>query len=446
MSIKDLYLDESGNSGDLISRKNGLGFAGQPVFSLAAVDISQIEDLEGRIDSLKDKNSIKATELKSADLYKKKPQAMLDVFSILIESKSPFFVEVVDKKYFIATSIAAHQFLPPYYTGDESRGEFQIPRNISAGVMALDMPDECFDLFFESCHEPNEKNLLKSMNGVKDFFAAHPVYGKYSTHVEMTMQDYFDVKQSAIRNKLKNFARNNGVNPVMLNKLVKLVGEQFDLNDEQKLKVVRRFVPIPDNGKRGNSILLLPHVSSLTNIIARANLANQGSIEDVTFHHDKQDHFDEALIAIKELMFTNKPAKFSPPTPNSNFNITSSANLKFLDSKKTIGIQIADLLAGFFSRFYDDFFNGKIESKSIYHDIYNLISEGSDRNRSIGVNWVVPPSRLYELEHHYNEGVRKVPSEDELLPYVAKEFGVNILLESFAKQHFARFGFNANLP
>ncbi|MCF5209304.1 DUF3800 domain-containing protein [Pseudomonas syringae] len=444
MNIKDLYLDESGNSGDLISRKNGLGFAGQPVFSLAAVDISQIEDLESRINGVKNKLGIKAAELKSADVYKKKPQAMLDVFSILIESKSPFFVEVVDKKYFISTSIAAHQFLPPYYTGDESHGKFQIPRNVAANVMALDMPDEYFDLFFESCHEPNEKNLLNSMNGIKGFFEAHPIYGEFSRHVEMSIQDYFDFKQSATRNKVKNFARNNGVNPVLLNKLVKLVGEQFDLNDEQKLKVVRKFVPIPDNGKRGNNILLLPHVSSLANIIARANLANQGSIEEVTFHHDKQDHFDEALIAIKELMFTNKPEKFSPPTPNSNFNITSSANLKFLDSKKTIGIQIADLLAGFFSRFYDDFFNNKIESNSIYHDIYNLISEGADRNRSVGVNWVVPPSRLYELEHQYNEGVRRKPSEDELLQYVAKEFGVNILLELFAKQHFARFGFKAN--
>lgn len=446
MNIKDLYLDESGNSGDLISRKNGLGFAGQPVFSLAAVDISQVEDLEGKINDLKNKFGIKADELKSSDLYKKKPQAMLEVFSILIESKSPFFVEVVDKKYFISTSIAAHQFLPPYYTGDESHGKFQIPRNVAANVMTFDMPDEVFELFFESCHEPSEKNLLNSMSGIKSFFEAHPVYGEFSRHVEMSIQDYFDKKNSSIQNRVRNFARNNGVNPVMLKKLGKLVGEQFDLNDEQKLKVVKKFVPIPDIGKRGNSILLLPHVSSLTNIIARANLANEGVIEGVAFHHDKQDHFDDALIAIKELMVANKPHQFSPPTPNSNFNITSSIDLKFLNSKKTIGVQIADLLAGFFSRFYDDFFNDKIEPDSIYHEIYNLISEGADRSRSVGVNWVVPPSRLYELEHYYKDGVRKIPNENELLQCVAKGFGVNILLEFFAKQHFARFGFNVNKP
>jgi hypothetical protein len=282
------------------------------------------------------------------------------------------------------------------------------------------------------------------MNGIKKFFESHSIYSDFSRHVDLSLEDYYDVKKSSIKNRVKNFSRNNGVNPILFNKLVKLVEDQFELNDEQKLKVVKRFIPIPDNGKRGNNILLLPHISSLTNIIARTNLANQGAIEGVTFHHDKQDHFDEALIAIKELMFTNKPGEFSPPTPNSNFNITSSANLKFLDSKKTIGIQIADLLAGFFSRFYDDFFNNKIEPGSIYHDIYNLISEGSDRNRSLGVNWVVPPSRLYELEHHYNEGVRKEPSPDELLHYVAKEFGVNILLELFEKQHFSKFGFHHN--
>ena len=64
MVVKDLYLDESGNSGDLISRKNGLGFAGQPVFSLAAVDISQIENFEDRINGLKKKFGVQAAELK----------------------------------------------------------------------------------------------------------------------------------------------------------------------------------------------------------------------------------------------------------------------------------------------------------------------------------------------------------------------------------------------
>jgi len=388
MVVKDLYLDESGNSGDLISRKNGLGFAGQPVFSLAAVDISQIENFEDRINGLKKKFGVQAAELKSSDLYKKKPQFMLEVFSILVESKSPFFVEVVDKKYYVSTSISNHQLLPPYYTGDESHGRFQVSRNITAGVMALEMPDEYFERFFDSCHEPNEENLLRSMEGIKEFFKSHPEYNGHVQDLDMSIEDYHDMKKE--------------------------IGD----------KAVFKFIPIPDDGKRGNKILLLPHVSSLTNIIARVNLANHGSVDGVTFYHDKQDHFDEVLVAIKELMVSNNPHGFFPPTPNSNFQVKTSADLQFSDSKKSLGVQVADLLAGFFSRYYESFFNEGAELDSVYHEIYNKILDGSDQEKSIGVNWVVPPSRLYELEHFQQLGTRKTPSPTDLLYYVAKDFGV----------------------
>ncbi|MEI7418762.1 MULTISPECIES: DUF3800 domain-containing protein [Pectobacterium] len=390
MMVKNLYLDESGNSGDLISRKNGLGFAGQPVFSLAAIDISRFENIESRINDLKNKFGIRAVELKSSDIFKKKPRFMLEVFSILVDSKCPFFIEVVDKKYYISTSISNHQLLPPYFTGDESDGRFQISRNIASGVMALEMPDEYFERFFDSCHEPSEENILRSMVGIKEFFEGHPEYSGYAKNLDMSIEDYFDVKK--------------------------------DIGDN----AVFKFIPIPDDGKRGNKILLLPHVSSLTNIIARVNLANKGSIAGVTFFHDKQDHFDEVLFSIKELMVSNNPNEFSPPTPNSNFQVKTSADLQFSDSKKSLGVQMADLLAGFFSRYYEGFCNSEAEFDGIYHEIYNKIIDGSDQEKSIGVNWVVPPSRLYEIEYFHHFGKRKNPSPTDLLCYVAKDFGVVI--------------------
>lgn len=388
MVVKDLYLDESGNSGDLISRKNGLGFAGQPVFSLAAVDISKIEDLGERINSLKTKFGVQAAELKSSDLYKKKPKFMLEVFSILVDSKSPFFVEVVDKRFYIATSIANYQIFPPYFTGDESDGRIQVARVISANAMALDMPDEYFERFFEVCHEPNEEKLLKSMTGVRDFFSGHLEYSENTKNIDISIVGYLEEKQ------------------------------------ESGVEAVLRFVPIPDDGKRGNRILLLPHVTSLTNIIARVNLANQGSIEGVKFFHDKQDHFDEALVNIKELMAIINPVDNSPPTPNSNFHVKTSADLSFTDSKKTLGVQIADLFAGFFSRYYEDFFKDESKVGTIYHEIYNKITDGFDQEKSVGVNWVVPPAKLFEIECYHQTGFRRHPSPWELQRYVAMDFGL----------------------
>ncbi len=388
MVVKNLYLDESGNTGDLISRKNGLSFAAQPVFSLAAVDIAKIANLEEKIEALKSKFHVKSEEIKSSDLYKKKPSFILEVFSILVESKSAFFVEVVDKRFYVATSITNSQIFPPYFTGDESDGRIQVERIISANAMALEMSDTHFDHFFEVCHDPIEEKLLKSMTGIREFFSTHSVYSHVAKNLDNSVSGYFYQKEVT------------GV------------------------EAVSQFVPIPDRGKRGNKILLLPHVTCLTNIIARVNLANQGDIKGVKFLHDKQDHFDEALIAIKEMMADYGPDLKSPPTPNSNFNIKTNADLEFSDSKKNIGIQIADLLAGFFSRYYYEFFKSGFEIGSLYHEIYKKILDGCDPAISVGINWVVPPSRLYELECYHQIGIRRFPHPHELHHYVAIDFGL----------------------
>uniref|UniRef100_UPI0040489288 DUF3800 domain-containing protein n=1 Tax=Rheinheimera sp. TaxID=1869214 RepID=UPI0040489288 len=386
--VQALFLDESGNNGDVISRKNNLSFAGQPVFALAAVDVSKIENFETRINTLKRKYRIQAKELKAADLYKPKPQFLLEVFSLIVDSESPFFIEVVDKKYYIAASIAAHQVIPPYFTGDESDGRQQFLRNLVADFMALQMPDAYYERFFESCFEPSEKTLLHSMEGLKEFFREHPDHAPNVKNVDMSIEDYFDLKKN--------------------------------MGDE----AVKKFIPIPDEGKKGYPVYLLPHVSSLTNIIARVNLANGGSIEGVNFFHDKQDHFDEILITIKEQMVCDSPKSYSTPTPNSDFYVKTSANLSFSDSEKTFGIQIADLLAGFFTRYYEGISDDSIDDDSIYHKIYLKISEGFDQSKSNGVNWVIPQSRLYEVEHFHQFGFKNKPSPRDLIEYMARNLGV----------------------
>lgn len=78
----------------------------------------------------------------------------------------------------------------------------------------------------------------------------------------------------------------------------------------------------------------------------------------------------------------------------------------------------------FFIRYYEDIFNGTIDD--IYHKIYSKISDGFNQDKSVGVNWVIPPSRLYELEHFHRFGFKKKPSPTELLQYVASDFGVQI--------------------
>lgn len=392
--VKSLFIDESGNSGDLIDDKNKLSFGGQPTFSLAGVDISNIPNLEGAVKNLKEKHRVQAPELKASGLYKSKPQFILEIFSLLIQHGSPFFVEVVDKKYYLATSIATHQIIPPYFT-DEKDGKQQVSRNLAANFMALKMPDLHYEDFINSCLNPSEGMLLNSMESIKKFFLSDSEYGVYSKNIEASVEDYYDLKRL------------------------------------HKDDAVKKFIPIPDVGKRSQNHLihLLPHVSSFTNLVARVNLANNRNLEGVSFLHDKQDHFDEILNQIKGQMVCSGAEKISFPTPNSDFHIKTNIDLVFSDSKKTLGVQIADLLAGFFVRYYEGLLSGRISHGDIYHKIYSKLSEGFDQNKSVGVNWVIPPSRLYELESFHHLGCKISPTSEQLLDYIMWNLGVELLFD-----------------
>lgn len=62
------YLDESGNSGDLISRKGTLNFGNQPIFTLSCVGIEDFNNINAFVDHLKVKHGIEDIELKSDEL------------------------------------------------------------------------------------------------------------------------------------------------------------------------------------------------------------------------------------------------------------------------------------------------------------------------------------------------------------------------------------------
>lgn len=94
-----IYIDESGNTGDLSLNNKDLSFSQQPVFVLAGVTFHNEGLLLGYIQQLKSKYKINPDkELKSTLLLKKKPSFILELVELLTNSKASFFIEVVDKK------------------------------------------------------------------------------------------------------------------------------------------------------------------------------------------------------------------------------------------------------------------------------------------------------------------------------------------------------------
>lgn len=139
------YLDESGNSGDLVKTKLDLQFGQQSIFALSCIGIDDLAKAEKFIQELKAKHKIFDEELKSSEIYRSKPEAILDIAKFLTREQCPVLVELVDKKYCVATSIVSHQILPAYFAPEESDGMAQFFRNMLADHLTINLTDECYE-------------------------------------------------------------------------------------------------------------------------------------------------------------------------------------------------------------------------------------------------------------------------------------------------------------
>ncbi len=360
------YLDESGNSGDLVGKKVDLTFGNQPIFTLACVGVTSEELLLKGITELKIKHQIESKELKSSDLYFERPSFMLDVAKLISDLRLPVLVELVDKKYCIATNIVNHQIWPPYFTGDESNGQVQYIRNGLADYITFNLNNACYVKFFESCKKPTEKNLLGSMNELICFFNSKKNAVGFADltvkSIEETIDDYYIFKER--------------------------IGE---------VEAVKKFIPIPDVMKNKKDVYLLPHVHSIFNIIARLNKYHLKELEGVNLHHDKQEEFDEILISSKELLETIEYNENRPPVFHSDFDLNSTLELEFLSSERSIGIQVADLIAGYFARYINGLLYKGVEMDKIYHDIFMCFRRKFHPMSPLGVNFVIPDSKKYVI-------------------------------------------------
>lgn len=91
-----------------------------------------------------------------------------------------------------------------------------------------------------------------------------------------------------------------------------------------------------------------------------------------------------------------------PPVFNSDYDFTKKANLDFLDSKSHVGIQIADLIAGFMSRYINGWLYKNSEIPSIYHESFSRIVSNYNNIRSQGVNFVIPQSKQQIIFRKHN--------------------------------------------
>jgi len=359
----DYFIDESGNTGDLARSESLFSFAEQPLFSLAAIGVDDASALETAIEELKARYRIRLSELKASALYHR-PEFIYELVKDLCAQRRPYFVEVVDKKYFLATHITSRQLLPPV-PGVAETAMFHWVKNVVADYLYEQAPDDVYIKFVAACERPSDRALRAQLDSLIRF--AQPVMSREEPAVAVY----------------------EGANAVL--------AEYQEAVDEGKEQAYLGFLPIPDESLRGKPIWILPNLSAFTNIYARINRYERGKMSTVRLIHDEQAHFEHILQGSKEFTEALRERAKECFTPHSDFVFRETAALSFARSQDTISLQLADVLAGFCMRFVKDFFLSPKQLSRDAREVYRLLLRFSDPARGVGLNYVTSSRRAAAL-------------------------------------------------
>jgi len=349
------YLDESGHSGDLIKSGRSLDFNGQPFFSLACVGVHDEDRLESEIARLRAKHQIESAELKSSSLTKK-PGFIRDVVAFVCGEKLPFFIELVDKKFFICINIVNCHIAPPYAGFSHDYAD-TVVRNRFADYLYDHAPITVFEKFIAACVAPSDLTLCES-------FQALLSWNEYE-------RDQSIEAEFMLKNLIDSF-------------------DGYEAMKEDTEDAYLKFLPLPDDSKHNKPIWMLPNLSSFCNVYARINLFHLGALTDVRIIHDEQLHLDEIIKSGKqsaEVVLNDGRVAY---TPHSNFYFTQSAPLFFSNSERSCGVQLADVLAGFVMRYCKEIVTDSKAINPLLLSAYRMLTDHSIPSKGVGINLVVP--------------------------------------------------------
>jgi len=354
------YIDESGNTGDLSKINFENYFVEQRVFGLACIGCPSESVFFESVLHLKKKHRIQGQELKSSEVYKK-PRFAIDLINLMSKHRIPLFVELVDKYYFLVANMVDRLILPPAGAIDLEPGSMFV-KSIIADYMAINMPLSLVQAYTQICRDP-------SYEAIRD------LYQNLIDWAENSLSPPKDVAESIV-----TFARDSF----------------SDFVEMDRALAMERSLPIPDKKSNGSLVWILPNLTSFTNIYARINRFSANKLEMVTIFHDEQLQFGDILANNKKFLESSAELNF-PKLDNADYKYTEIADLKFINSKSSLGIQISDVLAGFLVRALQD----KVwNCKTLHPDqeqAYKLLTLYDSGGLGVGINYVMPKEVLYFL-------------------------------------------------
>lgn len=352
------FIDESGHSGDAVTTGTAYDFVDQPYFVLAALGIEDETKLTQQIDTLRVAHRIPAGELKSKSLQGR-PLFISDLLSLVYDQNLPFFIEVVDKKYFVCIHLVNSQLLPSVL-GYRDDSKLHFLKNHLVDFLYDEISDHVLDRFVDACIRPSDHSLMSAF-GSQLLFSA----GKSTTSDAQIIRE------------------------CMHHMVIDAMKEYGEMRKEDT-EAYLQFLPSPDLNKRGKRVWMLPNLSSLTNIYARINLFRHRRLAGVRLIHDQQIELDDILRDSMRAAESIKDRKIKPFTPYSDYLFNESAQLEFVPSHESVGIQLADVVAGTVMRFYRDNLRGSTTYPPDVVSAIRRLLQKSDASTGIGVNQVVP--------------------------------------------------------
>jgi hypothetical protein len=296
------FLDESGHSGDLV--RGRLDFAGQPIFALACIGVRDEAALSEELKRLRRDHRLAGAELKSSALRSRLPAIGGELARFVIARNWPIFVEVVEKRFFVAIHIVNNLLCGGMGTNHVDL----VSRNLMAEYIADHGPDDMFQAYIEAC----ERLTIDQVRAVIE-----------------ALWRWTDAQNEAtarLVQVLTLYARDRVQSPTA---------------DPAS------FLPIADVGPNGKAVWMLPNLQCLTNIYARINQYAGSALGCAELIHDEQLQYGKVLEDAKAQMEELATQAAMPFMPFADYRLLGAARLSFATSLAEPCIQAADLLAGF---------------------------------------------------------------------------------------------------
>jgi hypothetical protein len=333
----NLFIDESGNTGEALANGATFNFEAQPYYVLTGIFIgdSILCEFSSFIDAQIKKHRIKSNELKALTLYSGKPRFIIELVDYIISYNIPVFIELMDKLFYLNTQLVEHVFLR--YQSEELR---EVKNNLASNLTGR-LDHDIYNKFIIACKSNSTEVLLSFYDTLIEYFT-FTKDAELKNHIQYTKRDF-----------LADFTKD---------------GES----------VLKNYLPLPDENPHNKSIHFLTGFSAFTGILARAQkYSNDFLSGQFNIIHDMEEHHGIIYQSAFESMKTLKTDELVSDIISLKFetyNINKANNLYFQDSQSNIYLQVADLISGFVMRFWKDYKNGVADKVNLYAATMNKLT------------------------------------------------------------------------